>query len=264
MFNSRISLVIPVHNREKHLSQVIHSILVQTNPNFELIVWDDASTDHSLEIAQHYARHDQRVRVVSGCHRGQTRSLKAAFEMATGTYIGWVDSDDVLAPTALEKTVKQLDIQPEVGLVYTNYWVINEQNQIKELGQRCSIPYSKNRLLVDFMVFHFRLIRRTAFEQAGGIAVECDFVQDYDLCLRLSEITEIAHIPEPLYYYRVHTHSMSDEQSLDIVNGAKAAVNCALVRRGLSNHYELQVNLSEANGKFLSQFKILPKSQVSI
>ena len=260
MNSSLVSLVIPCHNQQHYLSQCIQSILLQTYKDFELIVWNDASTDCSSEIAHYYARQDHRVHVVSARHRGQTKSLKSAFEMTTGIYIGWIDSDDVLALTALEEAVAILEAQPEVGLVYTDYWTIDEQGQPKGIGQRCSIPYSKNRLLIDFMTFHFRLMRRTAFEQAGGITADCDFVQDYDLCLRLSEITEIAHIPEPLYYYRVHPQSMSAQQSLDLIHSAEAAVNRALIRRGLSDRYQLQVELNETNGRLASQFKLIPKS----
>jgi cellulose synthase/poly-beta-1,6-N-acetylglucosamine synthase-like glycosyltransferase len=78
--------------------------------------------------------------------------------------VGWVDSDDVLAPTALRETVAVFQAQPAVGLVYTNYQVIDEQGHIKYNGRACQIPYSPDRLLLDFMTFHFRLIRRSVFE----------------------------------------------------------------------------------------------------
>ncbi|WP_265278363.1 hypothetical protein [Nostoc sp. KVJ3] len=83
--------------------------------------------------------------------------------------MGWVDSDDILAPTALEQTISILNNHPKVGLVYTDYQLMDEQGNLHGIGQRCQIPYSKERLLVDFMIFHFRLIRRTVYEQVGGI-----------------------------------------------------------------------------------------------
>ena len=117
-----VSLIIPIYNREAYLPPLIASILAQTYPDFELILWDDGSTDKSLAIAQHHATLDPRLRVIAAPHQGYTPALRAAFALATGTYIGWVDSDDILAPTALAETVHILDTHPDVGLGYRNYF----------------------------------------------------------------------------------------------------------------------------------------------
>ncbi|MCA1995132.1 MAG: glycosyltransferase, partial [Coleofasciculus sp. S288] len=163
-----ISLIITVYNRERYLSAAIASVLFQTHRHFELLIWDDGSTDRSLDIALTYAKRDSRVRVVAAEHQGEAASRKAAVEQTTGTYIGWVDSDDLLASTALQETVAVLDTNPDVGLVYTDYWTIDANNQVTHYGKRCHIPYSKDELLCKFMTFHFRLIRRSVFDQVGG------------------------------------------------------------------------------------------------
>jgi glycosyltransferase involved in cell wall biosynthesis len=250
----KISLVIAVYNRQNFLPMTIESILNQTYPDFELILWDDQSTDGSLAIAQDYASRDPRVRVIAANHMGATLSLKAAFELTTGTYLGWVDSDDRLAPTALAETTAVLDSHPEVGMVYTNYQLINAHNQLFGLGRRCTIPYSKNRLLIEFMTFHFRLIRRTAFEQAGGIDPTLDLVADYDVSLRLSEVADVFHLPRLLYDYRIHPHSLSQQQPLETIRNSQQAVENALQRRGLAKQYKLKVELFQQNGRLGSRF----------
>lgn len=257
-----ISIAIAVYNRQSYLAAAIESVLAQSYQDFELLIWDDGSTDSSLKIAQHYATLDARVRVVAALHQGFTPSLKSAFALSSGTYIGWVDSDDLLAPTALEQTTAVLDSQPQVGLVYTNHRLINGVNEVLGPGWRCSIPYSKNRLLVDFMVFHFRLMRRSLFEQVGGIDAAVELVPDYDLCLRLSEVTEFHHLPRSLYDYRIHPQSMSQQQQLETIRNSQAAVERALQRRELADRYELQVKLLQQEGELMSQFA-LRKKQVS-
>jgi glycosyltransferase involved in cell wall biosynthesis len=112
-----ISIVITTYNRERYLSAAIESILAQTKQDFELLIWDDGSIDRTVEIAQNYAKHDARVRVVIAEHQGRGLSLKLAIAQTTGTYIGIVDSDDLLAPTTLEETVCVLEQEPEVGMV---------------------------------------------------------------------------------------------------------------------------------------------------
>ncbi len=247
-----ISIIMTVYNRERYLANAIKSVLTQTRSDFELLIWDDGSTDRSVEIARNAAQNDPRVRVVAAEHRGQTRSLQAAIAQTTCPYFGWVDSDDLLAPTALSETAAVLDARPEVGLVYTDYQVINENNQLLGYGQRCRIPYSKERLLVDFMIFHFRLLRREVYEQVGGINEQFERAQDYDLCLRLSEMTEVEHLAKPLYYYRYHLESVSHQQRVEQIQAARDAINLALQRRGLLDRYELDVQI-------VGQYRLRPK-----
>lgn len=241
-----------VYNRDRYLSDAIMSVLNQTDPNFELLIWDDGSTDRSVEIARHYGAQDKRIQLIAARHQGRAKALRAAMSAATGAYIGWIDSDDLLAPTALAETTALLNSNPAVGMVYTDYLVIDEHNQLLGPGQRCRIPYSKDRLLIDFMTFHFRLMRRPIYEQVGGVDLDFPCAQDYDLCLKLSEVTDIHHLEQPLYYYRTHAQSISIQQRVEQIEYAQKAIAKALHRRGLSDLYNINV---EILGKFFLQPK---------
>jgi filamentous hemagglutinin family protein len=238
-----ISLVITVYNRERFLGVAIESILQQTFQNFELLVWDDGSSDRSLAIAQAYARQDQRIRVIAAPHLGRWKALKAAMDETQGIYLGLVDSDDLLAPTALAETLVVLEQDPQAGFVYTDYFDLNEAGTAISYGSRCAIPYSKDGLLVDFMTFQFRLMRRSTFIQAGGIDDSILYAEDYDLCLRLSEIAEVRHIQKPLYYYRQHPNTISQQKRLQQILCSRKAITHALQRRGLADRYEIHVEL---------------------
>ena len=238
-----VSIIITTYNRAAFLGTAIASVLQQTYQDFELLIWDDGSTDGSFELAQAYAERDRRVRVIRTENRGRVAALKAAIAHTTGTYLGWVDSDDWLAPTALEKTIAVLDADARAGMVYTDYVDVDQQGQTLQLGHRCHLPYSKDRLLVEFMTFHFRLLRRSLYEQVGGIDGSLDFVEDYDLCLRLSEITQIRRVREPLYYYRIHAGSASQQLSLEQILRSQAVIQQALRRRGMAHTHALEVEL---------------------
>jgi glycosyltransferase involved in cell wall biosynthesis len=239
MVPARVSLIITVYNRERYLPATIESILSQTYSDFELLIWDDGSIDNSVAIAQHYAEQDSRIRVVAAPHQGRAPALKAAVAATTGTYLGFVDSDDLLAETAIQDTVAILDQKPHIGLVYTDYVVMDANGVVREYGPRCQTPYSKEQLLLEFMVFHFRLLHRSIYDQVGGIDVHFMCGQDYDLCLKISEITEIFHLPKPLYYYRAHKQSLTGEQRIQQILLSKKAVEDAFQRRGMANDYEL-------------------------
>lgn len=153
-----------------------------------------------------------------------------------------MDSDDVLAPTALEEAIAILNAHAEVGMVYTDYEVIDEAGNSHGLGKKCQIPYSRERLLVDFMTFHFRLMRRSVYEQVGGIDPSYEMSEDYDLCLKLSEVTDIYHLKRPLYYHRRHTGNITNNQVAGI-EWASRAIGQALQRRGLDKDYDLDVKV---------------------
>jgi GT2 family glycosyltransferase len=94
------------------------------------------------------------------------------------------------------------------------------------------------------MLFHFRLMRRSVYDQVGGIDPTFDRAQDYDLCLKFSEVTDIYHLQNPLYLYRTHAQSVSQQQRVEQILWAKQAIENALHRRGMSDDYELNVQIS--------------------
>jgi GT2 family glycosyltransferase len=243
----KISLILNSYNPSHYLKAAIESVLQQTYPDFELLIWDDGSSDDSLDIARSLAANDERVRVIAASHRGRGEALKAAISATTGEYLGWIDRDDVLTANALQRTAAILDENPQVGMVYSDYLDIDSQGTPLGLGYRCRIPYSRDRLLTDFITFHFRLIRRNIYNQAGGIDPAFEYAEDYDLCLRISELTDIYHLREPLYHYRHHPDNASRSQASLQQARSQCAINNALRRRGLQDTLQLQVQ----HGRFI-------------
>jgi glycosyltransferase involved in cell wall biosynthesis len=241
--SSKVFLVMTVYNRQSYLEQSLDSILRQTYPNWFLTIWDDGSTDLSPEIAQKYAQLDNRIQFIAAPHTGRQHALKKAIASNTQSYdyLAFVDSDDHIEPETLTATVKVLDLHSIVGMVYTDHWIIDAQSKVIGIGARCQIPYSKNRLLIDFMTFHFRLIRRGIYDLVGGIDLDFPLAEDYDMCLKISEVSEIYHLQQPLYYYRTHPNSISQDQRVQQIEHSGKAVRNALVRRGVSDQYCLEI-----------------------
>jgi len=236
-----VSIVIRVYNRERYIGRAIESVLSQSYTDFDLLVWDDGSTDKTAQIAIEYAKKDRRVRIAFYNHRGAVKALKSALADTFGIYLCWVDSDDMLAPTALEETVAVLEENPTVGMVYTDYQLINASDRIIGFGNRCLIPYSK--VLPDFKIFQFRLIRRSVFEEIGGIDESFRCAEGYDLCLRIAELTEVHHVPKPLYFYRIHEDLVSQNMDIDQIHSSRNAVSRNLERRRLSDGFYSDLKL---------------------
>ena len=238
-----VSVIMTVYNRQRFLPTAIESVMGQTYRDFEFVIWDDGSTDQTVDIARRYAEQDDRIRLIEAEHLGRGRALHGVTEAARGEYIGWLDSDDLLAPTALEDTAAVLDAKPDVGVVYSDYMDIDEDGNIGDYGRRCSVPYSSQRLLTHFMTFHFRLFRRSVADEIGPIDVSLACAHDYDLCLRMSEVTSFHHLRKVLYYYRVHADTISHGSRINQIEGSRQAVEKALVRRGLSDKFRLDVEI---------------------
>ena len=97
MTYKKISVIVPVYNMEKYLKRCVDSILAQTYTNLEVILVDDGSSDTSLEICDRYAEADSRVKVVHKANGGLSSARNAGLDVATGDYIGFVDSDDYIS-----------------------------------------------------------------------------------------------------------------------------------------------------------------------
>jgi glycosyltransferase involved in cell wall biosynthesis len=238
-----VTIVTTYYNRARFLNETLRSLQLQTLTDWEAILWNDGSTDNSEEIARDMAGEDSRFRLFGGERIGHAQSLVRACAEARGRYIGILDSDDLLEPTALEETAAVLESRPDIGMVYTDHVVIDGNGQRRGIGRRCQIPYSKDRMLLDFMTFHFRLIRMEVFAQIGRFDETYPLAMDYDLCLRIAEVTEIEHLSAPLYRYRVHRDSLSHQKRLEQIRCSHAAVVAAMKRRGLDREYECQLEV---------------------
>ena len=106
--NQNISVIVPVYNVEKYLTQCVESILSQDHSNLEVILIDDGSTDRSGEICDQFAARDSRVQVIHQKNAGAAAAKNAGLRIASGTYLSFVDSDDYLEPNAYGFMLKTL------------------------------------------------------------------------------------------------------------------------------------------------------------
>lgn len=103
----KVSVIMPVYNSELYLRESIESVLRQTLEQFELICVDDGSRDSSKEIVREYAKKDDRVKLVEGAHKGGGAARNVGITYASGEYLTFLDSDDIMEPTLLEKVYEK-------------------------------------------------------------------------------------------------------------------------------------------------------------
>lgn len=204
----QVSIILPTYNGERYLAQSIESCLSQTFSDWELIVVDDCSTDRTPEIIRLYQEKDSRIRALRN-HRNLKLplSLNAGSEQAVGKYLTWTSDDNLYTPEAIQTLFETLESNATVGLVYTDYTLINELGN--KVGDKQFGDIRESRVSWKGCGACF-LYRAQIHHQLKGYDPSAFLIEDYDFFLRASLITSFMYLPRTdLYLYRHHSGSLT-------------------------------------------------------
>lgn len=206
-YDVKVSIIIPVYNREKYMGRAIESVLNQIFDDFELICVDNGSTDRTKEIIREYTKKDKRVKLIENYKNIIAYSYNLGIEAARGEYIAQLDSDDEYCPETLENMVGYLDSHPKCGLAISYYELIDENGKtLKEFGIVKHLEYDRNNILRVDGAGAVRLWRKKVIDEFGRFDVKNfgRYAEDYDLILKVSEKYEVGRVHKVLYRYRRH------------------------------------------------------------
>jgi glycosyltransferase involved in cell wall biosynthesis len=198
-----LSVLMSVYNGEKYLQDAVDSILKQTFNDFEFIIINDGSTDRTREIIEGY--NDDRIVLINQENTGLTKSLNKGLSLARGEYIARMDADDLSKPERLEKQLMFLRDNPEVVLLGSNCYRIDEDGNVLWISnlptEEVNIKWCL--LFCNFLFHGTVMFRGKEINDLGGYNSTVSYAQDYDLWLRIAERYPIACLKEPLIYYRI-------------------------------------------------------------
>ncbi len=208
MSQPAVSVLIPSYNHARFLPATLKSVFDQTFTNYEIVVVDDGSTDGSVELLGSYGT---RIRLFTQSNCGTYPTLNRCIAESRGCYLAILNSDDLWAPTKLEKQVALLEAQPQVGLVHTDGRFIDAEGQVlagNPLGFEW--PRTPSGNIIEALVRCNKiiassvLVRRECFERLGGFREDLFGSGDWEMWFRIALEYDIAFIDEPLTFYRVH------------------------------------------------------------
>lgn len=211
--NNKVSIVLPVHNGERFLARSIESCIAQTYADWELIVVDDASADRSAAIAEEFARKDPRISVIRHANNIKLpAALNSGFAKASGQYLTWTSDDNLYRPDALASMVEYLRANPDVGLVYCDCTLIDEQDQLirERVVPEWDLAVELNPVGACFMY------RREVMEVVGKYREDLFLCEDYDYWLRISARYPVRPLHQSLYLYRHHDRSLTATRQREI------------------------------------------------
>jgi glycosyltransferase involved in cell wall biosynthesis len=228
----RVSVVMGVRNGQPWISEAVGSILGQTASDLELVVVDDGSTDQTVPFLEGIG--DPRLLVVRQAPAGLTSALNRGLRMARAPLIARMDADDLAHPDRLSRQVAFFRAHPEVGLLGTGCQEISGSGEIlrtivppQDDGAIRRVLIRRNPFVHSSVAF-----RRTVLDATGPYDQTFSVAQDYDLWMRMSRVTRMANLSDPLVLRRLTPGRVSlsrDSQRLR----AELAVRARAISNGL-------------------------------
>lgn len=209
-----VSVIVPIYNVEKYLSDCLNSIINQTYKNLEIILVDDGSTDESSTIANYYSKKDKRIKVFHKKNGGLSDARNFGIEKANGKYLLFVDSDDFIEVTMIEELINSInefhsDISVCGRYIYSNE-IIDEKHSLKEKKIYNTEDALKEVLLGKDMeeATWDKLYKKELFEDIRFPIGEIneDIVT---IPLVIGKAKIVSHVGKPLYYYRYNPTGIS-------------------------------------------------------
>lgn len=205
-----VSVIMPTFNSARFIGPAVETVLAQTYPHIELIVVNDGSTDETEAVLAPYSH---RIRLIQQTNQGASAARNTGIQAAQGTYITFLDADDLLKPDKIALQVAVLEARPDVGLVYSGWHYVREDD-LQVVGEMR--PRQEGNVFADlilrrmFLIPGAVMVRRELFTQVGLFDVNLVVAEDTDLWIRLAYAgCAFAAVPLPLMQYRLVAQSLT-------------------------------------------------------
>ncbi|RME99895.1 MAG: glycosyltransferase, partial [Bacteroidetes bacterium] len=202
-----VTVYITNYNYAAYIEQAIESVLAQTFQDFELIIIDDGSTDGSRHIIERYTGRPN-IRAIYQQNKGLNATNNVAIRAARGKYLMRLDADDFLERPALGVMVSLLEADPELGLVFPDYYYVDEHNN--RTGQERRHHFDDEVTLYDQPAHGACTMVRLGFLKAlGGYDESFDCQDGYELWIKFINFHKVTNISRPLFSYRRHSSNLT-------------------------------------------------------
>ena len=209
-----ISVLMCVHNGEKFIAQAISSVLNQSFIDFEFVIVNDFSNDHSREIIKKYLARDKRIVFINNNKQlGLTRSLNKGLSMCSRDWIARIDHDDFWEKDKLRLQIEFAQKNPNIGLIGTffKYVDINDKTYLPPTKFHISINLNIRNIICEFNPFCHSsvMLKKTIFLDMNGYDNNFYYAQDYELWSRVLKVTNAYIVPNVLTYRRAIHNNIS-------------------------------------------------------
>ncbi len=207
----KVSVIMNCHNGAKYLRQSIQSLLKQKYKNWELIFWDNLSTDNSKKILFKY-KNDKRIKYFkSKIFTSLYKARNMAIKKAAGKYICFLDTDDWWNPNKLKDQINLVYKNKDINFIYTNFYIFNQIKKKKKFNYNQKLP---SGMVTQFLLNNYKIGILTVminkkFFKYYKFNEKYNIIGDFDYFINLSLKEKFFCIQKPLAYYRYHDNNFS-------------------------------------------------------
>ena len=201
----KISVITPSYNQAKYLEKTILSVIGQNFSELEYIIIDGGSNDGSVEIIKKYEKY--LAYWVSERDAGQAAAINKGLKKATGALVGWINSDDYLAPGCLTEIDAAFKKDETLGIAYGDIRFIDENDMQLRLYSLPGISYEELLNGNPDIAQQGSFYKKSVLDKIGLLDESLRYVMDYDLWLRIGKVSRITYINAVLAYFRLHRAS---------------------------------------------------------
>ncbi|MAJ86280.1 MAG: glycosyl transferase family 2 [Candidatus Pelagibacter sp.] len=208
-----VSVVMNCFNGEKFLKKSVHSVLMQTFKNWELIFFDNRSTDKSLKIVKNF--NDKRIKIVkSKKHLKLYHARNEAIKISKGKFIAFIDCDDWWKKNKLKKQLNLFTKDKAIDLVYTNLYIYNNAKKKSSIfsNDKLKSGFLFRELLKSYKIFILTVLAKREVFQKKMFNQHYDIIGDFEFFIRKSFKYYYGALQEPLAYYRHHSDNYSKKK----------------------------------------------------
>jgi glycosyltransferase involved in cell wall biosynthesis len=229
-----VSIVMAAKNYARFIPEAIESVLMQSFPDWELLIIDDGSSDGTPVTVRPFLA-DPRIRYFRADKLGQTRAKNLGIGLSRGEFVAFLDADDAWESSKLDKQLALFRENPALGVVFCRRSLIDEKG--RPITAKPQATLQRGRVLPwlfvqNFVCFSSAVVRREVFSQVGGFDPQWDLAIDFDLWLRVAKHHTFDFVDEDLVRYRTG-HGNLSKKLLDRVDIALSIMHRAEQRYGV-------------------------------
>ncbi|MBB6610333.1 glycosyltransferase family 2 protein [Pontibacter sp. Tf4] len=206
-----VSVLVTSFNREKFISACIESILNSAFQDYEVLVVDDCSTDNTVQIVKDYVLKDTRIKLfINDKNVGQFANRNKAASLASGKYLKYLDSDDLIYPNSLSIMVQALERFPHAGVASQCYF--NNRDLVEPIfftPRSCYLNHFFNGSNLLFTGPSGTIIKKEVFNEVGGFDTSIGILADTLFMLKASSIVPFVGLPRGLFHWRRHDEQVT-------------------------------------------------------
>jgi len=189
-----VTIVTPSFNQGNFIRATIESVLSQDYPNLEYIIMDGGSKDETASVAKDYS---SRLTFISEQDRGQSHAINKGFQMARGSILAWLNSDDLYLPGTVSKAVDAFNQAPAAGAIYGEGYLIDRHGNTTSRFP-CTEPFNLWKLvhLSDYILQQTVYFRKDVLDRVGYLDEDLHYIMDWDILVRIGMRYPLMYIPE--------------------------------------------------------------------